>query len=104
MLKNAPQIEDIFEDFLLFIGNSILVSHGASADVAFFSHYKEKLFRKPFTNYFLCTHLLAANFLPHLESKTLTGVAKHFNFENKYVHTALDDAITTEHIFGKFIM
>lgn len=101
MVKNAPNLEEIFEDFLLFVGDAVLVSHGASADVAFFAHHKEKLLHKPFNNYFLCTHLLVANFLPTLESKTLTGVAAYFNFQNKYAHTALDDAITTEHIFWK---
>ncbi len=101
MVKNAPAIEDIFEEFIRFIGDSILVSHGASADIAFFAHYSEKILNTPFKNYFLCTHLLVSHFLPDLPSKRLTSVGEHFDFEVKYAHTALDDAIITDHIFWK---
>jgi len=101
MLKTAPKIEDIFEDFMLFVGDAILVSHGASADVAFLAHYSKKLLNKSFNNYYLCTHLLVSRFLSDLTSKKLAAVAEYFDYEVKYAHTALDDAVITEHIFWR---
>jgi DNA polymerase III epsilon subunit family exonuclease len=99
MVRAAPVIEEVMGDFLNFIGDSVLVAHGAICDVAFIKHGAREYVDKPFHNYYLCTHLMVTNLLPDLPSKTLSGVAKIFGVEVIDAHRAMADAELTRDVF-----
>lgn len=99
MVRGAPVIEDVIEDFLHFLGDSVLVAHGAISDVAFIKHASREYVDKPFHNYYLCTHLMVTNLMPELPSKTLSGVAAVFGASVADAHRAMADAEMTRDVF-----
>lgn len=101
MVRNAPRISEVFDEFVAFIGDGVLISHGAIGDVAYISHNFRVLKEATFQNYYVCTHLLVANFLPNIPSKTLGGVASYFNIPPVDVHRAMADAELTAGVFWK---
>ncbi|NDC25339.1 MAG: hypothetical protein EBZ49_14595, partial [Proteobacteria bacterium] len=101
MVRNAPSISEVFDEFVAFIGDGVLVSHGAIGDVAYISHNFRVLKQATFLNYYICTHLLVANFLPNIPSKSLGGVATYFNIPPVDVHRAMADAELTAAVFWK---
>ncbi|APJ02477.1 PolC-type DNA polymerase III [Silvanigrella aquatica] len=103
MVVNAPTIQEVFDEFMKFIGNSILVAHGAQGDIAYLSHHMKEFKNEDFKNFFFCTHLLVSNILPETPSKTLSGVAEFFDIPVIDAHNALADAEMTTHIFWKIL-
>ena len=99
MVRAAPMIEDVIGDFLSFIGDSVLVAHGAISDVAFIKHAAREYVDKPFHNYYICTHLMVSNLIPDLPSKTLSGVAQFFGAGAEDAHRAMADAEMTRDVF-----
>ena len=99
MVKDAPVIEDVIDDLLAFIGDSILVSHGVLNDVSFVAHYARKLRAIELPNFYVCTHLLVSNFLPNIPVKSLSGVANYFSLPVGHAHRAMADAEMTRSIF-----
>ena len=99
MVRAAPLIEDVISDFLHFLGDSVLVAHGALSDVAFIKHAAREYVDQPFQNYYLCTHLMVSNLLPELPSKTLSAVAAHFGASVADAHRAMADAEMTRDVF-----
>lgn len=98
MVRSAPPIEDVIHDLISFLGDAVLVAHGAQSDYAFVKHACHEVVKKPFTNYYLCTHLLVSNLLPDLPSKTLSGVAEHFGSRIENTHRAMVDAELTRDV------
>lgn len=101
MVKDSPAMEEVIEDFLEFIGDGILVSHGAMADFAFIQHYAQKNKNIELDNFYICTHLLVSHFLRNIPSKSLSGVAEYFQVQNLRAHRALVDAEMTTRVFWK---
>jgi DNA polymerase III epsilon subunit family exonuclease len=99
MVRAAPVIEEVIEDFIHFVGDSILVAHGALSDVAFIKHASREFIDKPFNNFYLCTHLMVSNLMPELPSKTLSGVARTFGVGVDNAHRAMVDAELTRDVF-----
>lgn len=102
-VKNAPFIEDIFDDIIQFIGDSVLVAHGALGDIAYLIHHMRQLKNKEFENFYFCTHLLVTNLIPEIPSKSLSGIAEYYNIPVLDAHNALGDAIMTAQIFWKIL-
>ena len=101
MVESAPTIDKIIDDIIRFIGESILVSHGVIADYAYLQHYAKALRQLNLENYYLCTHLIVSHALPHIASKSLTGVAEHYGVSGDTAHRAMADAEMTARIFWK---
>ena len=78
MVRDAPVIEDVVDDLLAFLGDSVLVSHGVLNDFSFIAHYARALRAKELANFYVCTHLLVSNYLPNIPVKSLSGVANYF--------------------------
>ncbi|KAB8030852.1 exonuclease domain-containing protein [Fluviispira multicolorata] len=103
MIKNAPTLEDIFDDFINFIGDSVIVAHGAQGDIAYLIYHMKELKNLEFKNFYFCTHLIVSNILPEAPSKTLSGVAEYFEIPVLDAHKALDDAEMTASVFWKLL-
>lgn len=104
-VRDAPVIEEVFEDILKFIGDDPVVSHGVQGDIAYLDHYSQKLFSKKFTNYHICTHLLATKIYPQAQQKKLSFLATEMGFQVKAdeVHNAFVDAEMTRFLFEKMV-
>lgn len=99
MVRDAPYIEDVIDDFLDFIGDSVLVSHGVLNDFSFVAHYARSLRSKELSNFYVCTHLIVSNFLPNVPVKSLSGVANYFGLPTGNAHRAMADAEMTKDVF-----
>jgi DNA polymerase III epsilon subunit family exonuclease len=103
MVSKAPTIKEIFDDFIKFIGNSIIVAHGAQGDIAYLTYHIKEFKNEEFKNFYFCTHLIVSNILNEIPSKTLTGVANYFEIPILEAHNALADAEMTANVFWKLI-
>ena len=103
MVMNAPTIREIFDEFIKFIGDSIIVAHGAQGDIAYLAYHMKEFKNEEFKNFYFCTHLIVSNILHEIPSKTLTGVAEYFEIPILEAHNALADAEMTAHVFWKLV-
>jgi DNA polymerase III epsilon subunit family exonuclease len=99
MVRDAPVIEDVIDELMEFVGDSILVSHGVLNDFSFIAHYARKLRAKELPNFYVCTHLLVSNFMPNIPVKSLSGVASYFGLNVGNAHRAMADAEMTRDVF-----
>ena len=103
MLKGQPLEKEVIDNFLKFIGNSVLVAHNANFDVSFISLSSLKLFNKELKNTILDTLELSRLLFPELSRHKLNIVAKHLDVNLENHHRAVDDATATADIFIKCI-
>jgi len=92
-VQDAPLIDDVIEEVLEFMGDSILVAHNTSFDVPFFNSVLIRLGKKPLTNKSLCTNLMTKYLIPNLMNSNLNYMCKVFNINHGKAHRALDDAM-----------
>jgi len=100
MVRYEPKFRDVAEDFLEFIGDSVLVAHNASFDMRFLNHEIGMIHNEyRVANPFLCTVQLSRKLLPHIENHRLNTVANYFSVALVNHHRAAEDARATAHIF-----
>ncbi len=102
-VKDAPNIEDVIEEILEFMGDSILVAHNISFDVPFFNTVLEQLGYKKLSNKGICTNLMTRYLAPNLLSSNLNYMSNIFNIGHRKAHRALDDAYATAELLLKFL-
>ncbi len=97
MLRNAPAIETVIEDFWRFAKDTCLIAHNAAFDTSFvFS--KSKRMGREIKSDVLDTLLLARVHLKELKSKSLDKLAAHYNIPLQH-HRAVNDAECTAQVF-----
>lgn len=100
MVKCAPRFCDVVDDFLGFIGDSVLVAHNARFDMGFLNHEVGRVYEDyRVANPSLCTVQLSRTLLPHIENHKLKTVANYFSIELINHHRASEDARATAGIF-----
>jgi DNA polymerase-3 subunit epsilon len=99
MVKDAPKIKDIIEDYIAFIGDSVLVGHNINFDINFIYDNYGRLFVKRFTNNFVDTMRLSKRAFPELEHYRLSDMVEYFGIGNEKAHRALSDCIATYDIY-----
>lgn len=102
MLKDAPKIDKVINEFLDFVKDSVLVAHNASFDVGFI---RKAAFNNDIDvkNTVLDTLELSRTLFPELSKHKLDIVAKHLEVSLENHHRAVDDAMATAQIFIKCI-
>ena len=103
MLIGQPRIEEIFPDFLEFIGDNILVGHFIEQDIKFLDKYYRRFYGKKFKRPTLCTLKLSKRLFPNLEKYSLEKISEFFGYETNGIHRALKDAELTANIFLKIL-
>ena len=102
MLRGAPKLEEIFPEFLKFVGNRVLVAHNADFDTGFIRAACEKLgYDYTFTS--ADTLVLSQNLMPHLNKFKLDVVANALSLPDFNHHRAADDAVTCGLIMAKHL-
>jgi DNA polymerase-3 subunit alpha (Gram-positive type) len=100
MVADAPLFADVADNFLEFIGNSVLVAHNSGFDMRFLNHEIARVFGSyRIANPCLCTVLLSRRLLPDITNHKLKTVAEHYSIDLVNHHRASDDAKATAHIF-----
>lgn len=102
MVKDKPELAEIFDDFISFIGDSVLVAHNASFDMSFIKTKGSEL-GYDIRNPVLDTLQLSRNIFRDLKSHKLKALAKHLGVSLENHHRAVDDSMATSEILLKFI-
>lgn len=100
MVRNAPKFREVAEDFLEFIGDSVLVAHNSHFDMRFLNHEIGRIHENyRVANPCLCTVQLSRKLLPHIENHRLHTVAEYYSIFIENRHRAAGDAHATAKIF-----
>ncbi|MGQ0543684.1 MAG: 3'-5' exonuclease [Blastocatellia bacterium] len=100
MVADAPRFREVADDFLAFIGDSVLVAHNARFDLGFLNHEIGRVYEDyTLGNPSLCTVQLSRKLLPQIENHKLNTVANYFSIDLINHHRASDDARATANIF-----
>jgi DNA polymerase-3 subunit alpha (Gram-positive type) len=100
---DAPLIEDVIDEILAFMGDSILVAHNTSFDVPFFNSVLKRLGKEEIKNKSICTNLMTKYMIPNLLSSNLNYMSKIFGLKHQKAHRALDDALASAELLLKYL-
>ncbi|MFI5257164.1 MAG: PolC-type DNA polymerase III [Gemmatimonadales bacterium] len=97
MVRDKSPFRDVCGDLLRALDGNIFVAHNASFDWRFVSAEVARSTGRELTGRRLCTVRLARRLLPHLRSRSLDWVARHYGVEipEGMRHRAAGDALAT---------
>ncbi len=100
MVKNAPRFCEIADNFLGFIGDSVLVAHNAPFDMKFLNYEIGRIYTDyRVANPHLCTVKLSRRLNKNVLNHRLNTLAEYYSVSLENHHRASDDARATAHIF-----
>lgn len=102
-VQSAPLIEEVIDEILEFMGDSILVAHNTSFDIPFFNSVLLRLGKEKLENKAICTNLMTKYMIPNLLSSNLHYMSKIFNLKHQKAHRALDDSLASAELLLKFL-
>ena len=104
MVRNAPRFSEVAEEFLDFIGDSVLVAHNAHFDMRFLNYEIGMIYNNyRVGNPHLCTVQLSRRLLPNIPNHRLHTIADFYSIKIENRHRAGDDAFATAKIFVNFL-
>lgn len=98
MAEGGRKLDEVMEEFLIFLGNDVLVGQNIIFDYSFLKQW-EVNHKYHIERSAVDTLKLARKFLPEEEKKDLESLCRYFKVERDLAHRALDDAIETAQIF-----
>jgi DNA polymerase-3 subunit epsilon len=114
MVTRAPLFEEVFDQFLRYLGTDILIGYHANFDLNFLNICMQQKYGFHLQNLvldvmYMCRKIL---FPRHLRSyairfkgdQDLDTVARHFSIQIPERHTALGDALATAMIFQQILV
>lgn len=102
MVAGAPTVEQAMEQFLAFIGTSVLVGHNIhSFDMRFLHQAVSVGMGKELSNDYIDTLPMARCCLPQLRRHRLTDLAAHFHISTEGAHRALNDCMMNEKCYAE---
>ena len=78
-VEGCPTIEEVIDDILEFMGDSILVAHNTSFDVPFLNSVLRRLGKDELDNKSVCTNLMTKYLIPNLLNSNLHYMSKIFD-------------------------
>ncbi len=103
MVADAEKIDKVLDDFVNFIGDSVLVAHNADFDYSFLQSAFLKTNRPEAEYPVLDTLALSRALLSGIKNHKLNTLAKYFNVNLENHHRADDDAEATAEILINFL-
>lgn len=97
-VKNAPDIQDVLIDFLVFIGDYPLLAYNSDFDMGFLQGKCITQFGEPIENEVIDVWALAKKHIFSLPDLKLETLKNHFNLKVKS-HNALDDCFVTNYVY-----
>lgn len=101
MVSEASSIDKVLEDFLVFIGDDILVGHNVNFDINFVYDNLVKLGYNGLANDFIDNLRIARKVLPELNHHRLGDLALYYLIDTTGAHRGLKDSYMTYQIFLK---
>lgn len=101
MLENEPDIEKVFNDFVDFCGDDVLVSHNAEYHMEYLSNTSKEL-NISFNPAYIDTYKLSWILYPHLDNCCLDLVAKELDISVKDSSRIMNDAKCLADVFIEF--
>ena len=92
MVENAPKLENVINDIISFISNSVIIGHNVSFDINFLYDNIYELTTKKLVNDYMDTLYLSRKILPNIENHKLITLKQFFNISTEKSHRAYDDA------------
>ncbi len=102
MVASAPRLEEVFGDFMNFIGDSPIVGHNLNFDSGFIKRAADSLGYE-FTPRGVDTLALSRLLLRDIKRHRLNQVARKLKISQEEHHRALDDALVCGKIFLEFL-
>ena len=99
MVDSAPDITEVFEDYLRFIGSDIIVGHNVNFDVNFIYDRSMLYFEKPLTNDFIDTMRFFKRLHPEFDHHRLMDLAELYGVSYIGAHRAGVDCNITKQCF-----
>ena len=106
MVKDAPTIEQAMPKILDFIGDSILVTHNASFDIAFLNEALINMGQKEVVNGVVDTLALSQYTFPESRSHNLGALCRHLdvNYDELSAHRADYDAFVLSEVWQALLV
>ncbi len=102
-VTGKPQIHEVIDEVLDFIGDDIIVAHNTSFDVPFLNGVLARLGREPLTNKVICTNVMTKHMIPDIMNSNLNYMSQLFEINHSNAHRAHDDARATAKLLLKFL-
>ncbi|MDX6612136.1 MAG: hypothetical protein QOD75_1322 [Blastocatellia bacterium] len=104
LVKHSPSFSEVADQWLDFLGDSVLVAHNAPFDLRVLNHEIGRTYPGyRIANSSLCTLALARHLIPELRRYRLDAIADHFGIEIAARHRAGSDALATAHILIRLL-
>lgn len=100
MVSAAPQIKDVLNDYVDFIGQDIIVGHNVHFDINFIHSKRIKYFNKGLSNNYVDTCKMSRKICP-ISSHKLDSVARYYNVDSTGHHRADNDCKMTFEIYNR---
>lgn len=101
-VEHSPKIEEVIDEIIEFIGDSILVAHNTSFDIPFLNGVLKKLQRPTLDNKVICTNIMTKYMIPDIMSSNLTYMSEIFGISHSNAHRAVEDAKATGLLLLKY--
>lgn len=102
-VAHSPAIEEVMDEVLQFMGDSVLVAHNTSFDVPFFNSVLTRMGKPEMKNPSICTNLMTKYLVPSLMNSNLNYMSKIFEIRHKKAHRALDDARASAELLIRYL-
>lgn len=102
-VEHSPKIEEVIDEIIQFIGDSILVAHNTSFDIPFLNGVLKKLQRPTMDNKVICTNIMTKYLIPDIMSSNLNYMSQIFGIAHSQAHRAIEDARATGKLLLKYM-
>jgi DNA polymerase-3 subunit alpha (Gram-positive type) len=102
-VEHAPKIEEVIDEIIEFIGDTILVAHNTSFDIPFLNGVLKKLQRPTMDNKVICTNIMTKYMIPDIMSSNLNYMSQIFGISHSQAHRAIEDARATGKLLLKYM-
>ncbi len=101
MLKTGKMPDEVFKEFVNFIGDSVIIGHNVNFDLGFLSNKCKKYLDYNLVNDYIDTLYLARRLVPHSVNYKLGTLANLFNVSYKGAHRGLKDVEITYEVYNR---
>jgi DNA polymerase-3 subunit epsilon len=102
-VEHSPKIEEVIDEIIEFIGDTILVAHNTSFDIPFLNGVLKKLQLPTMDNKVICTNIMTKYMIPDIMSSNLNYMSSIFNISHSQAHRAIEDARATSMLLLKYM-
>lgn len=102
-VEHSPLIEEVIDEIVQFIGDTILVAHNTSFDIPFLNGVLKRLQRPTLENKVICTNIMTKYMIPDIMSSNLNYMSSIFGIPHSQAHRAIEDARATGLLLLKYM-